>query len=91
MQTARPPRIAFSARAVTIVFYGTRRTAEEGSLYPSPHRMEADGRISATWGLTENKRRARYYRLTAAGRRELERHTRSWRQATGAVAAARET
>jgi len=53
--------------------------------------MEADGRISATWGLTENKRRARYYRLTAAGRRELERHTRSWRQATGAVAAARET
>lgn len=59
---------------------------EEGSLYPALHGMEVAGWISAAWGLTENKRRARYYRLTAAGRRELARQTESWRQVTGAVA-----
>ncbi|HEY7855873.1 MAG TPA: PadR family transcriptional regulator [Terriglobales bacterium] len=59
---------------------------EEGSLYPALHRMEEAGWISAAWGLTENRRRARYYRLTAAGRRELDRQVQSWRQVTGAVA-----
>lgn len=64
---------------------------EEGSLYPALHRMEVEGWVSASWGVTENKRRARYYKLTAAGRRELARQTQSWRQVTGAVAAVLET
>lgn len=59
---------------------------EEGSLYPALHRMEQAGWIAAAWGTTENKRRARYYRLTAAGRRQLEQEVKSWRQVTGAVA-----
>ena len=44
---------------------------EEGALYPALHRLEARGSIQAKWGVTENNRRAKYYRLTAKGRREL--------------------
>ena len=55
---------------------------EEGSLY----RMEQRGWIASSWGLSENNRRARFYRLTAAGRRQLEAEAASWRRWTGAVA-----
>jgi len=44
---------------------------EEGSLYPALHRLEAQGLIASEWGQSANNRRARYYRLTAAGRRQL--------------------
>ena len=46
---------------------------EEGSLYPALHRMEQDGWVRADWGTTEKNRQARYYSLTAAGRRQLAR------------------
>jgi len=59
---------------------------EEGSLYPALHRMEQDGWVSAEWGLSENNRRARYYRLTAAGRRQLAAEEKSWERLTQAVA-----
>ena len=59
---------------------------EEGSLYPALHRMEQAGWISAEWGVSENNRRARYYRLTAAGRKQLAKEEESWHQLTGAVA-----
>jgi PadR family transcriptional regulator PadR len=59
---------------------------EEGSLYPALHRMEQDGWIAAEWGVSENNRRARYYRLTAAGRRQLVKEQQSWQELTGAVA-----
>lgn len=59
---------------------------EEGSLYPALHRMEQDRWITAEWGISENNRRARYYRLTAAGRKQLAREEQSWRELTGAVA-----
>jgi PadR family transcriptional regulator PadR len=59
---------------------------EEGSLYPALHRMEQDGWISAEWGTTENNRRARYYRLTAAGRKQLSEEEKSWRRLTQGVA-----
>lgn len=59
---------------------------EEGSLYPALHRMEQEGWISANWGLSENNRRARYYRLTAAGRKQLADEEKSWKQLTEAVA-----
>ena len=45
---------------------------EEGSLYPALHRMEQSGWVSAKWALTETGRRAKYYRLTAAGRKQLQ-------------------
>ena len=59
---------------------------EEGSLYPALHRMEQDGWIAAAWGVSENNRRARYYRLTAAGRKQLAQEELSWQELTGAVA-----
>jgi transcriptional regulator len=59
---------------------------EEGSLYPALHRMEQSGWVSAEWGVSENNRRARYYRLTTAGRKQLAREEESWHELTGAVA-----
>jgi PadR family transcriptional regulator, regulatory protein PadR len=59
---------------------------EEGSLYPALHRMEQDGWIRAQWGVSENNRRARYYELTAKGRKQLAQEERNWNQLTEAVA-----
>jgi len=58
---------------------------EEGALYPALHRMEHRGWITAEWGLTENNRRAKYYRLTALGRRMLRARTESWNRLVAAV------
>ena len=59
---------------------------EEGSLYPALYRMENRGWIKASWALTENGRRAKYYKLTAAGRRQLTEESDSWNQLTSAIA-----
>ena len=59
---------------------------EEGSLYPALHRMEQDGWVSAEWGSSENHRRARYYRLTAKGWKQLAEEEKSWDRLTEAVA-----
>jgi PadR family transcriptional regulator PadR len=59
---------------------------EEGSLYPALHRMEQGGWISAEWGITENNRRARYYQLTAKGRKQLVEEEKNWARLTQAVA-----
>ncbi|HYL64161.1 MAG TPA: PadR family transcriptional regulator, partial [Candidatus Methylomirabilis sp.] len=59
---------------------------EEGSLYPALHRMEQEGWISAEWGVSDNNRRARYYQLTAAGRKQLAAEEKSWTRLTQAVA-----
>jgi len=59
---------------------------EEGSLYPALHRMEQDGCVSAEWGMSENHRRARYYRLTAKGRKQLAEEEKNWERLTEAVA-----
>jgi len=56
-----------------------------GSLYPALERLQDRGWISADWGVTENKRRAKYYTLTAAGRRQLGVETETWRRYVGAV------
>lgn len=58
---------------------------EEGSLYPALHRMEEEKWIAAEWGLSENNRRARFYRLTAAGRRKLATERENWLRITSAV------
>ena len=58
---------------------------EEGSLYPALHRMEEEKWIAAEWGLSDNNRRARYYRLTAVGRRKLAAERENWRRITSAV------
>jgi PadR family transcriptional regulator PadR len=58
---------------------------EEGALYPALHRMEHRGWIVAEWGLSKNNRRAKYYRLTPAGRRVLRARTESWERLVNAV------
>jgi len=58
---------------------------EEGSLYPALRRLEDRGYISAEWGLSENNRRARYYGLTAVGRRHLRSEAARWLEFAGAV------
>jgi len=58
---------------------------QQGSLYPALHRLERRGWIRARWGTSDNNRRAKYYELTAAGRKQLEVGTRSWRRLVGAV------
>lgn len=57
----------------------------QGSLYPALHRLEHEGYIASEWGPSDNNRRAKYYRLTAAGRRRMEREVRSWERFAGAV------
>lgn len=58
---------------------------EEGSLYPALHRMAQDGWIRAEWRSTENNRRARYYSLTAKGKKQLETEEKNWARLTLAV------
>jgi PadR family transcriptional regulator, regulatory protein PadR len=57
----------------------------QGSLYPALHRLERKGLIAASWGASENNRRAKYYELTRAGRRQLEVETTDWRRLTAGV------
>ena len=58
---------------------------EHGSLYPALHRLEDRGWIASFWGTSENNRRARYYRLTPAGRKQLEAQTNRWDEIVRAV------
>ncbi len=57
-----------------------------GTLYPALLKLEQEGYISSEWGVSENKRKAKYYRLTRAGQKQLEKETREWEQATEIVA-----
>ena len=59
---------------------------EEGSLYPALHRMTQAGWLRSEWGVSESNRRARYYSITAAGRKQLAEETQEWSQLTSAVA-----
>jgi PadR family transcriptional regulator len=58
---------------------------EEGSLYPALHRMEQDGWVRAEWGTTEKNRQARFYAITAAGRKQLAQEQESWSRLTEGV------
>jgi transcriptional regulator len=58
---------------------------EQGSLYPALHRLEDRGWVSSHWGASENNRKAKFYRLTAMGRKQLVRETDRWRQMTRAI------
>lgn len=58
---------------------------EQGSLYPALHRLKERGWLSSYWGTSENNRKARYYRLTAAGRKQLAVETSRWQELVGAI------
>jgi len=59
---------------------------EEGALYPALHRLELKGLLGSEWGLSDNNRRAKYYRLTTAGRKTLAAETERWTRMSAAIA-----
>ncbi len=63
----------------------SRLQIQQGSLYPALYRLEHQGLIASEWGESENKRKAKYYRLTAAGRRRLKEETAYWRRFSEAI------
>jgi PadR family transcriptional regulator, regulatory protein PadR len=67
---------------------GEKLQVQQGTLYPALGRLEHDGLIESEWGISENNRRAKYYRLTRAGRDRLEAETASWERAVSAISAA---
>jgi transcriptional regulator len=64
---------------------------EEGALYPALHRLELRGLLASEWGVSENHRRAKYYRLTAAGRKQLAAESEYWNRMTAAIALVMDT
>ena len=66
---------------------GERLKIEQGSLYPALYRLEHQGWITSEWGESENKRKAKYYRLTATGRRRLEAETTKWNEMADIIGA----
>jgi PadR family transcriptional regulator len=63
-----------------------RLEIQQGSLYPALYRLEHQGWITSEWGESENKRRAKYYRLTAAGKRRLQTETENWKRMANVIA-----
>ena len=64
---------------------GDELQVEEGALYPTLHRLELRGLIQGEWGLSQNNRRAKYYKLTRAGRKQLEQESLSWNRVSIAI------
>jgi PadR family transcriptional regulator len=65
---------------------GDKLQVNYGTLYPALVKLEQEGKITGEWGVSENNRKAKYYRLTRAGRKQLQRETRDWEAATAIVA-----
>jgi PadR family transcriptional regulator len=65
---------------------GDQLSVNYGTLYPALLKLEQEGFIAADWGVSENNRRARFYRLTRAGKNQLKRETKEWEQATAILA-----
>jgi transcriptional regulator len=65
---------------------GDRLSLNYGTLYPALLKLEQEGAIVAEWGVSENNRRARFYRLTRSGRKQLQKEARHWEQATAILA-----
>jgi PadR family transcriptional regulator, regulatory protein PadR len=75
------------ARRIEQITRGTFQV-KPGSLFPALHRMEESGWLTSSWGESENKRRAKYYRLSKAGQRQLAAETAHWRRISLAIASA---
>jgi transcriptional regulator len=77
------------SRRIEQITRGTFRV-KAGSLFPALHRLEEAGWLASSWGASENNRRAKYYRLTAAGRRQLESEVGQWKRISLAISLALE-
>jgi len=83
---ARQPMHGYGISQRLAVLSHDQFQVNPGSLFPSLYRLEQDGMLKAEWRSTENNRRAKYYQLTASGRRQLERHQERWNLVSVAVA-----
>jgi len=77
------------SRRIEQITHGTFQV-KPGSLFPALHRMEEEGWLEAAWGESENKRRAKFYRLTKSGRRQMEAESKRWSRISLAIARALE-
>jgi len=78
------------SRRIEQVTHGTFQV-KPGSLFPALHRMEEQGWLASSWGESENRRRAKYYKLTGAGRRQLDTERRRWQRISVAIEQALES
>ena len=82
---AREPLHGYGITQRLTALSGDAFRVNPGSLFPSLYRLEQDGKLKAEWRATEHNRRAKFYRLTPSGRRQLERHRERWNRVSFAV------
>jgi transcriptional regulator len=82
---AREPLHGYGVSQRLAVLSGDEFQVNPGSLFPTLYRLEQDGKLKAEWGSSDNNRQAKFYRLTPAGRRQLERHRERWARVTLAI------
>jgi transcriptional regulator len=83
---AREPLHGYGVSQRLAALSGDEFQVNPGSLFPTLYRLEQDGKLKAEWGASDNNRQAKFYRLTAAGRKQLERHRERWNRVTLAIA-----
>ena len=83
---ARGPLHGYDVAEHILAWSGDVLRVEEGALYPALHRLELRGQLASEWGVSENNRRAKFYRLTAAGRKQLAAQSSEWARLSSAVA-----
>ena len=82
----RGPMHGYDVAEHILAWSGDVLRVEEGALYPALHRLELRGLLTSEWGVSANNRRAKYYRLTAAGRKQLVAQSSEWKRLSSAVA-----
>src|SRR5437773_8072878 len=82
---ARGPLHGYDVVEHILAWSGDVLRVEEGALYPALHRLELRGLLASEWGVSENNRRAQFYRLTAAGRKRLAVESEHWQRMTAAI------
>ena len=82
---AREPLHGYGVSQRLAVLSGDEFQVNPGSLFPTLYRLEQDGKLKAEWGSSDNNRQAKFYRLTPAGRKQLERHRERWARVTLAI------
>jgi transcriptional regulator len=83
---ARGPLHGYDVAEHILAWSGDVLKVEEGALYPALHRLELRGLLASEWGVSANNRRAKYYRLTSAGKKQLAEESSEWTRLSGAVA-----
>ena len=83
---ARGPLHGYDVAEYILAWSGEVLRVEEGALYPALHRLELRGLLASEWGVSANNRRAKFYRLTAAGRKQLAAESSAWARLSGAIA-----